>query len=363
MFDANNYFHILPNCRITKGVKGSVVQNLTQSSYVWVPTVLIEIVEELIDKPMSSLKDVYSEEEIKLLSDYFKHLIDKGMGKISSTCPTWFSLTYTQDEWDFPFTIGSAIIDFNVTQKQYIRMAIEEIAFLGCHTLQLRFLNDESFTDIEEQLLFLDKISAFRGISIVCNLKSTGIDTENAIEEIVERFSFITEMILYNAGLDTFKRNERIMCSILFLKERITDQSCGCVQPFYFNSTLGHYTESLTHNTCLNRKIAIDQHGNIKNCPGTSISYGNTQQRNLRAVFQSDEFRAYWSITKDQIQVCSICEYRRMCTDCRAYIENPDDLFSKPLKCGYDPHECTWSHWRHLPQKFKATAFYQLTKR
>ena len=49
------------------------------------------------------------------------------------------------------------------------------------------------------------------------------------------------------------------------------------------------------------------------------------------------------NIKKDQISVCKDCEFRYVCTDCRAYTQNSGDQYSKPLKCNYDPYTATWN--------------------
>ena len=36
------------------------------------------------------------------------------------------------------------------------------------------------------------------------------------------------------------------------------------------------------------------------------------------------------------------CKFRYICTDCRAYLANPNDMYSKPLKCNYNPYSATW---------------------
>lgn len=45
-------------------------------------------------------------------------------------------------------------------------------------------------------------------------------------------------------------------------------------------------------------------------------------------------------------------------SNCRAYIDNPDDIYCKPLKCGYDPNTGEWSDWSTNPLKQKVIDFY-----
>lgn len=77
-------------------------------------------------------------------------------------------------------------------------------------------------------------------------------------------------------------------------------------------------------------------------------------------VITNNNFKQLWGIKKDEIKVCQDCEFRHMCTDCRAYIENPNDIYSKPLKCGYNPYRCEWDNWKLDPQKQNAIQFYGL---
>lgn len=42
----------------------------------------------------------------------------------------------------------------------------------------------------------------------------------------------------------------------------------------------------------------------------------------------------------------------------QTYIDNPDDTYSAPLKCGYDPYTCEWEEWSTNPLKQKAIDFY-----
>jgi len=68
----------------------------------------------------------------------------------------------------------------------------------------------------------------------------------------------------------------------------------------------------------------------------------------------------YWKLSKDQIDICRECEFRYVCTDCRAYIEDPENIYSKPLKCGYDPATNQWQEWSENPLKHKTISFYKL---
>ena len=102
------------------------------------------------------------------------------------------------------------------------------------------------------------------------------------------------------------------------------------------------YYEHQNYNGCLYKKISIDKNGNIKNCLSMQKSYGNISQTLLSDVLRSDSFKELWKINKDVIKVCNKCEFRYNCSDCRAFKVDTSDIYSKPLKCKYNPETCQW---------------------
>lgn len=96
-------------------------------------------------------------------------------------------------------------------------------------------------------------------------------------------------------------------------------------------------------------------------------SFGNIKYNSLEESVIRSGFKKYWNLTKDHIEVCKDCEFRYICTDCRAYTERTHfekelDI-SKPLKCGYDPYTCQWEEWAKNPLKQKAAQYYNYKDR
>jgi len=108
----------------------------------------------------------------------------------------------------------------------------------------------------------------------------------------------------------------------------------------------------------MNRKISIDQDGFVKNCPSMQASFGHHKTVSLIEVVKNDVFKEMWYLHKDKIKKCQDCEFRYACTDCRAYVEDPHDRLSKPLKCGYDPYKGTWAQWQSQPEKDWVIKYY-----
>ncbi|WP_157447964.1 grasp-with-spasm system SPASM domain peptide maturase, partial [Chryseobacterium sp. MOF25P] len=141
--------------------------------------------------------------------------------------------------------------------------------------------------------------------------------------------------------------------------------SCGTVKLENMNSSRAFYNESTHCNSCLHKKISIDAEGNIRNCPSMPQSFGNIKDTTLEKALNHKDFKKYWNLTKDKIEVCKDCEFRYICTDCRAYTEKTHENefgldTSKPLKCGYSPYTGEWEEWSTNPLKQKAIKYYRM---
>ena len=183
------------------------------------------------------------------------------------------------------------------------------------------------------------------------------LDSES-INYLVNKYKRISSVTIHSSPVD---ENLQVgnSANILYVKQGMESfKWCGIVHHSFFTINISHFTESQHHNTCLNRKIAIDVEGNIKNCPSMSQSFGNIRDTTLQEALDHPDFKKYWNVTKDQISVCKDCEFRHICTDCRAYLENPEDRYSKPLKCGYNPYTCEWEEWSTNPLKQQAIDHY-----
>ena len=62
----------------------------------------------------------------------------------------------------------------------------------------------------------------------------------------------------------------------------------------------------------------------------------------LQEALEKPGFKDLWNIKKDDIDVCKDCEFRHICTDCRAFIKDENDIYSQPAKCGYNPYIAKW---------------------
>ncbi|KAF5084361.1 hypothetical protein DSECCO2_79890 [anaerobic digester metagenome] len=237
-------------------------------------------------------------------------------------------------DWINPFQIQSCIVDIDKQSGFDFFQVINQLSELGCRTLQLRFASDLRENKILDTLSFLHN-SNILSVELVL---SNGLVN---VEELTLNYRMLTTITLYSAKRSSFFQLNG--CAVFVTTEDYEGaEQCGVVEAGYFVCNRELYFESLNFNSCLNRKISIDTNGNIKNCPSCSHSFGNIKDTTLEQALNHPDFKKYWNITKDQIDVCKDCEFRHMCTDCRVFIKDPENIYSQPAKCTYNPYIAKW---------------------
>lgn len=351
----SDYF-ILHSCvQVVRGASRALILDTQHRKYWMVPLSFADFV-EAIDK---SIPDTFfagkGKDEVSEGSSYLEFLIGNKLGFYCGSLEELDCFPAINMEWKIPFEISNAVIELNdIENFSVLQSAIEDvyipyIQFVITHPV-------ETEAKLEVVIAQLRKLP-FKTCQL---LFRTGIEIPSTnLEGLCRQYPFIEMLCVFNA---TEEIHIDLHGAIIIKTQQPYwgHQLCGIVHTAYFNPQLLHYTESLHHNTCLNRKISIDAEGNIKNCPSMKENFGNIRDTTLREALNKPGFKKYWNITKDQISVCKDCEFRHVCTDCRAYVENPDDDYSKPLKCGYDPYTCTWEEWSKHPLKQQAVTHYGL---
>jgi SPASM domain peptide maturase of grasp-with-spasm system len=337
-----------------KGAKRSIICDVQRGSYIFIPNDLYDVLIKHDGKSLFEIKKSYYNRYDLILDEYFEFLIEKEH-VFYTNIPDLFSNISMQ--WFEPFQINNAIID--VDENLDFKKILLQLEELKCKSVEFRFFSSEKQKIINDILFFLEdkKLIAYSLGFVVPNSIETHLKD---LENIILNNPRISYFIITNATENNFVESSREKRGYVFYtKEKIFSSShCGLIDKEYFTVNTKLFTESQHHNTCLNRKISIDIDGNIKNCPSMDHSFGNIKDTTLEEALNHPNFKKYWNITKDQIEVCKDCEFRHICTDCRVYIEEPENKYSKPLKCGYNPYTNEWAEWSTNPLKQKAIEYY-----
>ncbi|CAD7806552.1 hypothetical protein CHRY9390_01527 [Chryseobacterium aquaeductus] len=346
-------YKLFSNCILVKGFTRSSIVDTQRKENFLIPNDLYEILydEKLINFENLEMEFYKSKQTIK---EYKKFLLEEELIFECNQNEADFFVPI-QKKYSTPSSITNMIIDMSDSLNPFLNKIKNGIEHLGVVALQLRIFDFQE-KSIHDFLDLLEDDSRIYDLQIILKFESKIIPK---LEKLL-RYTRINKIFVFG-GNSNYKNGR-----VIFIQRDITNaKSCGLIDKniSYINSDIVH--ESMNHNSCLYKKISIDSDGNIRNCPSMPQSFGNIKDTILEEALQHKDFKKYWNLTKDSIEVCKDCEFRYICTDCRAYTErtntNAEGLdTSKPLKCGYDPYTGEWEEWSTNSLKQKAIQHYEL---
>ena len=349
------YLKLFTSCKVTQGANCSLISDVQRGLYFNIPNTFFDIIKKLEKKPIKNIENEYDNENKLIFNSYISFIIDNEFGFITDEPNNFiYSDIYKINKPSMNF-----ILDFQSADKIDSDFILQ-LEIINTEALHINFYSKIDLNWLVEVLDQILKLTSIRYFSILFmydeNLK------EEELKFLGYRYPFFGKIVIYSSPFEKDILDDFIKISYLF-ENKICEKSCGIIHSSYFSCNNRLYSESHEFNSCLAGKISIDVDGNIKNCPSMSQSFGNIKDITLEEALYHKDFKKYWNLTKDKIEVCKDCEFRYICTDCRAYTEkthtNEEGLdTSKPLKCGYNPYTGEWEEWSTNPLKQKAIQFY-----
>ena len=351
----DQYFHLFANCIPVKGVNRSIICDIQRNSFEFIPNELWFILTKQSKKTLKEIKAYFDNAYDEIIDEYFDFLIKKKLGRWITKLDK--GLVNLNLVYEVPNAITNCIIDFDKTSNHPLPKIVKELDELICQAVQLRFYESITITELDNYLDYF-KDSKVRGIEVLLPFVETF--TSDAIIALAASHPRLLYMVLNGApeNKEAFYNNEKFKVNHTTVKMQ-SELCCGHIHSMYFRVNIKAFTEAKHFNSCLHKKIAIDKRGNIVNCPSLPQKFGNINEYSLTAALAHKAFKKTGAIRKDDITTCKVCEFRYICSDCRAYTEDPGDVYSKPLKCGYDPHTNEWQEWSSNPLKQKVMEHYK----
>ncbi|MCZ8022449.1 MAG: grasp-with-spasm system SPASM domain peptide maturase [Cytophagales bacterium] len=355
MINPNSYFVLHSSCIPVLGIKRSTICDLQRQIISFIPNDLFEILTAYKKKSFEEILDKFGESNRPVLEDYFNFLVNKELGFWASEIEVEYfdsiNLTY-----ESPYKITNAIIDVNQNSNHNFDLIFKSFEELGGLDVQIRAFCKLEY-DILKEIVECSKGLRLNSIQIIAKFNDEL--TLKALNELLATNLKITLLVFHSAPEERYWSEE--ISPIILTKEKIDGKShCGIISPDFFSVSLTFFSEAKSMNTCLNGKISIDENGYIRNCPSCKDSFGSYKDTDLQFVVSNTAFTNLWKIKKDDITICKSCEFRYICSDCRAYLVEPDNLYSKPLKCGYNPETTEWEDWSLNPLNLESKKFYNL---
>ncbi|MFL0063913.1 grasp-with-spasm system SPASM domain peptide maturase [Tenacibaculum maritimum] len=343
-FNNKERLHLFSSIKMTKGIVKSVMIDLEQNDFHIVPNDLIDFIIKNKGKLKKEIFSSYPTKEHETIEEYLSFLLKENLIFFSELESIYFP--DISDDWDSYSEISNSIIDIysnkNTDKLDYIKSILTK---LNCQNIEIRFFYKPTL-NLLNRILTTFKDSIIRSISLTMPL----IKDHVLLEELLVKYKRIMDINLYGEEKFEFETKS----PIFFFRSKKPTMSCGVITGQGFAMNINSFTESRQFNSCLNRKLSINiETGYIKNCPSLPKTYGNIFKDDISTIISSKEFQKLWKVTKKEVSICDVCEFRDICTDCRGFTEMPLDGYKhgKPLKCGYDPYLGEWSNWEDNFQK------------
>lgn len=339
-------YKLFSNCFPIKGISKSIIVDIQRNKYDNIPNSLFEI---LTTSPILDFQSIKLKFDNSKIIDEYKSFLLKNEYIFECTIDELKRFPALNTTFETPFHISNAVIEYSEVAFSNLNELKNSFDELGIQACFLVFYEDNEIDLIN----FLEEFNDSRLLSIQL---LAPFNQKLNINKIAKKYQRLTNVILFNSKVNKQKD------FVTYTTKSFFDSTfCGAISN-YFTINIDTYSESLNHNSCLHKKISIDKDGFIRNCPSMPQHFGNIKDTTLEEALNHPDFKKYWNVTKDMIAVCKDCEFRHICTDCRAYTERThfeEDIdLSKPLKCGYNPYTNEWAEWSTNPLKEKAIEYY-----
>jgi SPASM domain peptide maturase of grasp-with-spasm system len=323
---SKQFFKLYSNCIPVKGASRSCIYDLQRKNLYYIPNEIYH----LLTSTLGGIEEQsLSKEEIEKV---YSMMCENEIGFFTNSPDEFPDIDLT---FDTPEIINNVILVYGEWFNSNCEKVFDNFKELMVKNLEVRVFGSFDINFLK-RVCALSKNTFIRDINFIIQHSNTLVYEQ--LEDIVNEYprvgNIYVHSCIHDVEGDKYSR-------IFYTKNKIySNNCCGNINLLSMFVNLDMFSEAQSFNTCLNKKIAIDEDGNIKNCPSMVSHYGNINELSLMDVVYREDFMKLMSVKKDDIKVCQDCEYRYSCYDCRAFVV--EDLYSKPLKCSYDPYTGIW---------------------
>lgn len=337
MTEKRRVFRLFACCVPVRGARRSTLCDLQRKSFDLIPNALYDLLAEYTDHTLDEIRADYPPEQHAVLDEYFAFLERKEYGFWTDTPGDFPPMDLG---WDAAEAVTNAVIDVDRNSRHDWKSLLDQLDALGCAALQVRWFDPVTLEEVERMLRWTEG-GRLRSVDVL--LPHDPSWGEDGLEAICRKYPRLLGVVVHSAPENRLDKVPPLGTPVFRRAEAVTSADhCGQVAPEWFAVSIAGFTEARSFNSCLNRKVSVDAAGEIRNCPSMPRSFGNAADTPLRAALDDPAFRAVWEVSKDQVEVCRDCEFRYVCTDCRAFVADPANPLSKPAKCAYDPYTARW---------------------
>ncbi len=330
------FFNLLPSTSITTGYKKSCLTDMENSIFYQVPNSMAKLFLANTSFYIEDFLSSFTKDDRDIIKEYICFFEKNKLGLITKYQINFINQK-KQDNYQTPFFCSNLILD-SVNEDDLLKKIIRIKKYSSSiGVCQLRMFYIPSYEFLELLISTAIKYN-FINIELLFNYNKN-IAVEKYENLLVKYSKIVSRIVIMGSPNNTSRKEEKIA----FTQEELLDSNqCGIIHKNLFMTDIESHMLSSCYNSCLYRKISIDKNGFVKQCPSMKKSFGHIDNCSIDDIICSKEFQKLWYIKKEEIDVCQDCEFRHICTDCRAFIKDPNNTYSQPEKCGYNPYIALW---------------------
>lgn len=286
------YFLLYSHNQVVHGKEKSAIYDLDNEKIIYIPNVLVSLLEEMRHETVAEIKKKYTPERPEVIDQYLQFLIKNGLGFYTKESKVFPKMTL--DFYD-PGTIRDAILVSDI--KLYnLDNALQNLADLGCRYVELR-LNLEDSKDFKTLNTILERTKKSLFVAMTLYIEHRDFIHLDQLSTLYASYPKIKKIIIHGAPHD-----QEINESIFFKKKTLEDIEKQGETGTKHIINIPYFAESLSYNTLYNRKVAIDNNGGIKNLLHDEQVFGHIDTDPLDEIVASPDFQKFWRITVDMIE-------------------------------------------------------------
>lgn len=328
----NKYLIFFEDCRVVKGYQRSIIYDLTRpSNSNVIPNSLLSVIENLKSHTIDKVLKAHDKEDKEIILEYIDFLVKNEFAIIGDFYMKKHLIEFSLEE-SKPEIIENTIVCINDSNFANALFFLQKIQEYLCSRVELR-IEHLSLTNFEKLVTsFEDSIF----ITVLMHSKYVNNQYNEKIEKSINKEPRIIQHIIYNSLTSVINGKS------IYTKTNVDfNNDCGIIDIKNFSINRDFFISSNCGNSCLNKKLSLNLSGQICSCP----SIKNGQNIDTMDIFiKSKEYSSLATLKKDEIEICSDCEYRYMCLDCRAFTDSSLRKNARPFKCNYNPYIGKWSH-------------------
>jgi SPASM domain peptide maturase of grasp-with-spasm system len=305
MEQSPTYFKIFAHNIPVSGKERSAIYDLQKGEITLIPNILYKIIQDLNQQSLNDVRLKYAPNNPELFDNYINFLLKKDLGFKTKSPESFPDLIL---EYDIPTEIYTAIIESDF-KKYNVKSLLETLNELLCQNLEMRLnINDLTEEEVLSFVRLLDE-KTFRSVVLILDYRQELWYEDWAIT-LYEACSKINKIIVVNCPInfESKEYSQQISYSTKTLSELGEYRKRYIVNQNYF-------TEALQFNPFYNRKICIDNNGNIKNDLRQQESFGSIADREnvahqLNEILNNESFRERWHASPDTIEELKDSELR-----------------------------------------------------